>query len=174
MGTALVRTTLYETLHREHHDRIVRLCRVLLADPDEAADAAQDVFAKLHHATTTEVRAMDWRAWLSRVAVNACRDRRRSGWWRWWRERGLEIDEAGLRAAVRTPEDEAIGREVQRRVWAAIRRLPARQREVFALRHLDGHSTNEVAAMLGIAAGSVKTHLFRAVQEIRRAMGDES
>jgi RNA polymerase sigma-70 factor (ECF subfamily) len=58
-------------------------------------------------------------------------------------------------------------------VWAAIRRLPARQRGGFALRQLDGHSTNEVAAMLGIAAGSVKTHLFRAVHELRRAMGDE-
>jgi RNA polymerase sigma factor (sigma-70 family) len=173
VGTALARTTLYETLHREHRDRIERLCRVLLADPDEAADATQDVFAKLHHATTTEIRAMDWRAWLSRVAVNACRDRRRSGWWRWWRERGVGIDEAGLRSSVRTPEDEVIGREMQARVWAAIRRLPARQREVFALRQLDGHSTHEVAAMLGIAAGSVKTHLFRAVHDLRRAMGDE-
>jgi RNA polymerase sigma-70 factor (ECF subfamily) len=174
VGTALARTTLYETLYREHRDRIDRLCRVLLTDADEAADVAQDVFAKLHHATATEVRTMDWRAWLSRVAVNACRDRRRSGWWRWWRERGLVLDESTFRGAVRTPEDEVIGRETQARVWAALRRLPARQREVFALRQLDGHSTAEVAVMLGIAAGSVKTHLFRAVHELRRAMGDDT
>lgn len=174
VGTALAQTTPYETLYREHRDRIDRLCRVLLADADEADDVAQEVFAKLHHATATERRAMDWRAWLSRVAVNACRDRRRSGWWRWWRERGLVLDEGALRGAVRTPEDEVIGRETQARVWAAIRRLPPRQREVFALRQLDGHSTNEVAMILGIGAGSVKTHLFRAVHELRRAMGDDT
>ena len=71
---------------------------------------------------------MDWSAWLTRVAVNACRDRRRSGWWRWWRERGVEIDDRRVRS-VRTPEDELIGRETQARIWSAYGRLPARQRE---------------------------------------------
>ena len=172
MRIALAQTSVYDTLYREHRERIGRLCRALLADVDEAADATQDVFAKLHRATTTGVRAMDWRPWLTRVAVNACRDRRRSGWWRWWRERGVAIEDAGLRSAVRTPEDELIGLETQARVWAAIRRLPGRQREVFALRQLEGLSTDEVAALLGIAAGSVKRHLFRAVHTLRRALGE--
>lgn len=147
---------------------------MLLADPDEAADAAQEVLGKLHVALRTETRAMDWSAWLTRVAVNACRDRRRSGWWRWWRERGSAIDESTLPGAIRTPEDEIIGRETQRRVWEAVRRLPARQREVFALRQLEGFSTDEVAGLLGIGAGSVKQHLFRAVHALRRAMGDDA
>ena len=165
--------TSYEDLHRAHRERVTRLCRVLLGDPDEAADAAQDVFTKLHQAVATETRAMHWPAWLTRVTVNACRDRQRSGWWRWWRERGVALDEAGLRSVARTPEDDAIGRETQLAIWAAIRRLPDRQREVFALRQLDGLSTNEVAATLGISAGSVKRHLFRAVERLRRAMGDQ-
>ena len=172
MATALAPTPPYDRLYREHRERIGRLCRVLLADPDEAADVAQEVFARLHESLASETRPMDWRAWLSRVAVNACRDRRRSAWWRWWRERGVAIDDATLRADVRTPEDEVIGHETQARVWTAIRRLPARQREVFALRQIDGHSTDEVAAMLGIAAGSVKRHLFRAVHALRGAIGD--
>jgi RNA polymerase sigma-70 factor (ECF subfamily) len=163
-----------DDLHREHRARILRLCRVLLADEDEAADAAQDVFVKLHQAVAGEIRAMDWPAWLTRVAVNACRDRRRSGWWRWWRERGVRLEETGLRSAVRTPEDEILGRETQRAVWAAVRSLPQRQREVFALRQLDGLSTDEVAAALGITASSVKQHLFRAVTRLRRAMGDST
>ena len=162
----------YDDLHRAHRDRITRLCRVLLADTDEAADTVQDVFVRLHESLAAETRPMRWDAWLTRVAVNACRDRRRSGWWRWWRERGLSIDEITLPAAVRTPEDEVIGRETQLRVWDAVRRLPIRQREVFALRQLDGRSTEEVAAMLGITTGSVKQHLFRAVHALRRAMGD--
>ena len=169
MVTAAAAMTSYDTLDRAHRDRVTRLCRVLLADADEAADAAQDVFVKLHHAVETETRTMDWSAWLTRVAVNACRDRRRSGWWRWWRERGVEIDDRRVRS-VRTPEDEIIGRETQARIWAAYGRLPARQREVFALRQIDGRSTAEVADLLGLGEGTVKRHLFRAVHTLRDAL----
>ena len=77
MVTAAAAMTSYDTLDRAHRDRVTQLCRVLLADADEAADAAQDVFTKLHRAVETETRTMDWSAWLTRVAVNACRDRRR-------------------------------------------------------------------------------------------------
>jgi RNA polymerase sigma-70 factor (ECF subfamily) len=164
----------YDELHRLHRDRLTRLCGVLLGDPDEAADAVQDVFAKLHRAVTTDSREIEWSAWLTRVAVNVCRDRRRSGWWRWWRERGRVFDDGAFDRTVRTPEDELIGRETQRRIWTAMNRLPARQREVFALRQLDGLSTADAADALGIGAGSVKRHLFRAVHALRRAMGDDA
>ena len=170
--TAVATMTLSDDLHRAHRHRIARLCQVLLADPDEAADASQEVFAKLHEAVGKETRTMDWSAWLTRVTVNACRDRRRSGWWRWWRERGVGLEQAELRGVVRTPEDEAIGREIQLQIWNAVSVLPARQREVFALRQIDGRSTEEVASLLGISIGSVKQHLFRAVHTLRRAVGD--
>jgi RNA polymerase sigma-70 factor (ECF subfamily) len=146
-----------------------RLCRTLLADVDEAADAVQDVFARLHRALATETRPMDWGAWLTRVALNVCRDRRRSGWWGWWRQRGMQIDDARL-TTLRTPEDEIVGRETQRRIWEAYRRLPARQREVFALRRIDGRSGAEVAELLGVGEGTVKRHLFRAVHTLRRTL----
>jgi RNA polymerase sigma-70 factor, ECF subfamily len=162
----------YEDLHRAHRERVMRLCRVLLVDPDEAADVVQDVFLKLHRARAVETRPMDWGAWLTRVAVNACRDRRRSGWWRRWRERGVALDELALPAMIRTPEDEVIGREEQRRVWERVRRLPARQREVLALRLVEGLATDETAAALGVSPGTVKRHLFRAVHSLRRALGE--
>ena len=166
-------TTTFDDLYRVHRPRVTRLCRVLLADPDEAADAVQDVFAKLAHGVDTEVRTMDWGAWLTRVTVNVCRDRRRSGWWRWWRERGRPFDDV-VRSTIRTPEDEAIGRETQLRIWSALEGLPARQREVFALRQLEGLSTIEAADALGLTAGSVKQHLFRAVRTLRRAVGENA
>ena len=165
----MAETTFYDALDRAHRDRVTRLCRVLLADTDEAHDAVQDVFEKLQRSLATERRPMDWSAWLTRVAVNACRDRRRSGWWRWWRERGVEIDERRLRT-VRTPEDEVLGRETQRHIWTAYRALPARQREVFALRQIDGRSTAEVATLLDVDEGTVKRHLFRAVHALRAAL----
>ena len=172
--TAQERPATYETLYGAHHARVTRLCRALLADADEGADVTQEVFVKLHQAFAVEERSMGWGAWLTRVAVNACRDRRRSGWWRWWRERGLSIDETTLPAWVRTPEDETLGRETQRRIWDAFAALPQRQREVFALRMLEGHSTAETAETLDVDAGTVKRHLFRAIHTLRRRLGDES
>jgi RNA polymerase sigma-70 factor (ECF subfamily) len=169
----------YEDLYRVHYPRVVRLCGLLLADSHEAEDVAQEVFVKLLQAAKTETRTMAWEPWLTRVTVNACRDRRRSGWWKWWRaprhtsdadaSSNLEHPSAGP-----TPEEEALSREVCGRIWQIFRELPARQQEVFALRYLEGWSTDAVAEALGLSVGSVKQHLFRAVHRLRAAIGEEA
>jgi RNA polymerase sigma-70 factor (ECF subfamily) len=168
----------YEQLYRQHYPRVLRSCRLLLVDGHEAEDVAQEVFIKLLEAMQTEPRAIAWEPWLTRVCVNACRDRRRSGWWKWWRAHrsALDLDAAALLDAPDrqpTPEAEAIGRETRERIWREFRRLPARQQEVFALRYLEGASTEAVADILGIHVGSVKQHLFRAVRRLRAVMGEE-
>ena len=171
--------TRYEELYRLHYLRVVRLCGLLLADPHEAEDVAQEVFVKLLQASKTETRVMAWEPWLTRVTVNACRDRRRSGWWRWWRAPRHAID-ADIPSILDhpspgpTPEEEALNREVCGRIWQVFRELPARQQEVFALRYLEGWSTDAVAEALGLSVGSVKQHLFRAVHRLRAVMGEEA
>ncbi len=73
-----------------------------------------------------------------------------------------------------TPEEEALSREVRGRIWQAFRELPSRQQEVFVLRYLEGWSTAAVAEALGLSAGSVKQHLFRAVHRLRAEIGGEA
>ena len=107
-----------------------------------------------------------------RVSVNACRDQRRSGWWKWWRAGDQEFEEANYVNAIKTPEETLLSRETQGRIWRAFQELSARQREVFALRYVDEWSTEEVAQMLGITTGSVKRYLFRAVRHLRRVLGE--
>ncbi|MCW5892744.1 MAG: sigma-70 family RNA polymerase sigma factor [bacterium] len=160
-----------EALYRRHRPRVVRLCQLLLRDPAEAQDVAQEVFLRLLRAAEAGRTPAAWGAWLSRVTVNACRDRRRGRWWRWWRDAGLEIDVASLAAPGGTPELTALRTELRGAVWTAFRRLPARQREVFVLRHVEGFTTQEVADALGLRTGSVKRHLFRAVHTLRGALG---
>jgi RNA polymerase sigma factor (sigma-70 family) len=162
-----------EALYRSHRARVFRLCRLLLVDTDEAADVTHDVFLRVEKAERQARSPEDWAAWITRVAVNACHDRRRSAWWRWLRRDGTPFDEDAAAGAGPTPEEESARNERQARVWAALRRLPARQREVFVLRHVEGLTTTEVAETLGIAPGSVKRHLFRAVHTLRAALGDE-
>jgi RNA polymerase sigma-70 factor (ECF subfamily) len=161
-----------EALYQAHRTRVLRLCRLLLDDPDEAADVAHDVFLRIELAGRRQVPPADWPAWIARVTVNACWDRRRSGWWRWWRRGGIEIDGETTAGSSPTPEQESIQHEQHARVWAALRRLPPRQREVFVLRHVEDLPTDVVAATLGIAPGSVKRHLFRAVHTLRHELGD--
>jgi RNA polymerase sigma-70 factor (ECF subfamily) len=160
----------YDDLYRMHHPRVLRLCRLLLADPDEANDVTQEVFLKLFEALQPRGREIAWAPWLTRVAVNACHDRRRSGWWKWWRQEHQEFVEAQVLARDPSPEGQAISNQTRREVWGALRELPARQREVFVLRQVEGWSTEEVAERLGVSPGSVKRHLYRAVHTLRTAL----
>jgi RNA polymerase sigma-70 factor (ECF subfamily) len=115
---------------------------------------------------------MLWRPWLVRVSINACRDRRRSGWWKWFCGPKGEYQETNYPNPPKSPEQALLSREIEGHIWRAFQQLSARQQEVFALRYVNEWSTEEVAGMLGITTGSVKRYLFRAVQHLRRALGD--
>lgn len=155
-----------------HYGRLRRLCRLVLGDPQEAEDVVQEVFLKAHEAERLGRAPMDWGAWLTRVAVNACRDRRRAGGWMRFRFRSSPVDHLPLVADTPAPGDVAVSENTRRRIWAAFRALPRRQREVFALRHIEEQTTADVAQALGLSPGSVKRHLYRAVRQLRRALGD--
>jgi len=158
----------HERIYRAHKARIAGLCRLLLLDADEAEDVVQDVFLRAFERLRSDEPPQVWEAWLVRVAVNACRDRQRSGWWKSRRKR-VDVGEAALGIAP-SVEAQSIGRERQARVWQQLSKLKARQRAVFVLRYIEGWSTEEVASSLGLSTGGVKTHLFRAVRNLRKAM----
>ena len=155
-----------------HYGRLRRLCRLLLGDAQEAEDVVQAVFLKGHEAESRGRAPLDWGAWLTRVAVNACRDRRRAGGWMRLRLRSTHVDDLPLVADTPAPSDVAIGEDTRRRIWAAFRTLPRRQQEVFALRYIEEQSTSDVALALGLSQGSVKRHLFRALRHLRGALED--
>ncbi len=163
--------SLYDELYRAHRVRIIRLCRLLLRDPDEAEEAAQEVFIKLVRSGKAQTPDMVWAAWLTRVAVNTCRDRRRSRWWRWWQEEAVDFTDMQIPTMTPNPEERTIGREERERIWRFFRKLSARQQEVFVLRYVEEWSGEDVATMLGMTEGAVKQHLFRAVRHLRHALG---
>ena len=163
----------YEALYTSHCAEVLRLCRLLLASHHDAEEVVQDVFLKAHQKQQNmdPTELMLWRPWLIRVSINACRDRRRSGWRKWWRSPREEYQEADYPTSSQTPEQALISQETEACIWRAFQQLSQRQQEVFALRYVDEWSTEEVAKMLGITTGSVKRYLFRAVQHLRRALG---
>ncbi len=169
-----VKIITYDSLHTAHYGEVLRLCRLFLANHHDAEEVAQEVFLKVYQEfhKANRPQQMIWKPWIVRVSINACRDRRRSGWWKWWRGAGAEFHEADYPNVMGTPEDALLSRETERRIWRAFQQLSARQREVFALRYVDEWSTDEVAQMLGISTGSVKRYLFRAVHQLRGVLGE--
>ncbi len=131
----------------------------------------QEVFLQATESARAPGPPRDWDRWLTRVAVNACRDRHRAGWWVRFRWRTDPIEDLGLPAATPNPEVAAIAAQTRDRLWRAFRGLPGRQQEVFVLRHVEQWSTYEVAGALGISSGSVKRHLFRAIRHLRGTLG---
>ncbi len=166
--------TSFEELYRAHYARITRLCRLLLRDSQEAEEAAQEVFLKLLQASKGLSRTIVWEPWLTRIALNTCRDRQRSRWWRWRRADTMERQMLQLPSIEPTPEESTVSREQRERIWQFLRGLSARQQEVFVLRYVEGWSGKEVAEFLGLTPGSVKRHLFRAVHHMRQAFGGHS
>jgi len=139
---------------------VLNLCAMLLRDAHLAQDASQDTFVKAYKSLdgfrgdgeTSE------RAWLMRIAVNTCRDYRRSAWWRLTRRR--EPLEELADVAAQTSEEE-------RGVLAQVQRLPAKLREAVLLCYVEEMTAQEAAQALGIRRSSVYRRLDRAKRLLR-------
>ena len=158
--------------------RVYLLCYRLLRDEDEANSATQDSFFKAYRAIgKREFEAVDDAArWITRIAVNTCLDRLRSKRWQFWRKRPPQQTEETIlnMAASSDPGalDRMCGREIEARLTAALERLSLRQRAVFTLRHYEDKTLDEIARILELDVGSVKSHLSRALVKLRCELKD--
>jgi RNA polymerase sigma-70 factor (ECF subfamily) len=108
--------------------------------------------------------------------VNTCLDRLRSKKWQIWRRRPAPEDEAIILSmtASRAPEseDRYFATQINGRLAAALAQLSDRQRVVFTLRHYEEMSLEEIGQILGLDVGTVKAHMFRAVNKLRVDLRD--
>lgn len=156
----------FDRLMALHTDRIFALAWGVLQNREDAMDATQEVFIKLHGALVRFSASDNLNAWLYRVCLNHCIDRKRRAKWtsvemtddEWDRLQGSEGDE---------PEFRACQSEMGRIIRGAVDRLPERQRLVFILRHYKLLSISEIADAMGCSTGAVKAHLSRATANMR-------
>lgn len=157
--------------------RIFLLCRRMLGEEDEADSATQDVFLKAYKAMRDRDQTIEEPArWLTSIAVNTCLDRLRSRRWQFWRKRPDAGDEELILnlAQSRSPdaEQQAFARQIGHRMALALDRLSPRQRAVFALRHYEDKSLEEIAQLLSLDVGTVKAHMARAMAKLREELKD--
>ena len=153
-------------LYRTHRLAMVRLALLLVDDLDTAEDVVQDAFAALHRRWDSLATPDAAVGYLRVCVVNGARSvlRRR-------RTARLNPFRDDSTATVDGADAPALLNEEHRAVSAAIRRLPARQREVIVLRYWAGLSEPEIAAALGLSLGAVKSNASRGRAAIAASIG---
>ena len=136
-------------------DDCLRVVLVRVGDRQLAEDLVSEAFVRAWTGWRTVRKHPAPRAWVVRTALNAHVS--------WWRRRRHEVALDGHDPAAPDGESAASGGPLA----AALRRLPARQREVVTLRILLDLDTGTTAQVLGIAPGTVSAHLHRAVAALR-------
>jgi RNA polymerase sigma-70 factor (sigma-E family) len=157
---------LVEALYREHAAGLVGLAVMLLGDRHSAEDVVQDAFIGLHR-SLPRLRDRDKALQYVRAAVV---------------NRSRSVLRARRRAAVRrvpheppvwSAESAVIAGEDQREVLAALARLPRRAREVLALRYYLDLPDGEIARVLGVSGGTVRSTASRALAGLARRLREE-
>ena len=152
-------------LDREFEERLTeastlafRVAYAVLRQREDAEDVAQEAAVRAYRSFTSLRNRERFRAWLVRIAWRLALDRRKSDRRRDVRELGASI----VPPALPNAEEIAAGRQTQQRVWEAVDALPQKLRIVVVLSAIEGHGMREVAAVLGLAEGTVKSRLHEA------------
>jgi len=165
---------LFEALMRRHNQRVYRTARAVVKDEAEVEDIMQQAYINAFtHLHQFEDRS-EFSTWLTRIVLNEAFARRQK------RQRAASIaphagDEGGammerMQSSQPDPERQAYAEELRRVLEHAVDELPDNYRAVFMLRDVEGLSTSETGAGLGLGEEAVKTRLHRARAMVRRSV----
>lgn len=168
-------TTALDRFLRGVERRALRHAELALRHPDDALEAVQECMLRFvkhyRHKPAAEWPLLFWRVLDSRLVDTQRRRRLFGRWFSSWFNGNDDEAEDTIAALPDPREPGPLARlhdaEATQALEAALQALPQRQREAFLLRVWEGLDVAETAAALGISEGSVKTHLFRALQALR-------
>jgi len=153
--------------------RIFRFILASVRDADAASTLTQDCFWRAYRGRNRFRGDASVNTWLMQIAVNLVRDYGRNRRLQFWKRAfSSSVDTKAISDWLAdgsvTPEMKTVMKEQVDAVWAATVALSERQRTVFLLRFVEDMELLEIAAATGLTEGSVKVHLFRAVQSVRK------
>src|SRR5262245_35398121 len=159
-------------LMERHYRRLHRVALGYLRDADEALDCVQETFVKAFQNAARWEASAEVGAWLTRIAVNDAIDRYRRTKRRVATQEPLGESDHDVRIAAEDPSPErtVLSLQISERVGRALKGLPATQRAVFVLRHYEERTLPEIAEILGISLGTVKSSLHRALHRLRERL----
>lgn len=164
MGSAKVPGSAREAdlirMMEQHGDRLVGLCAGLLQDSALAQDVVQETFIRAyqHMDRFRGQHEGSEKAWLTRIAINLCRDQQRSRWFRFI-DRSVSYD--------MLPERGESAEDTSSQLYAAVQQLPMKYREVILLHYYQDLQVCEIAQALGLNVSSVYRRLDKAREKLK-------
>ncbi|MBQ8161832.1 MAG: sigma-70 family RNA polymerase sigma factor [Clostridia bacterium] len=148
---------------------LLRICCVYLRDRIAAEDVVQETFLKAFKSMDSFRGDSSEKTWLTTIAINCCRDYRRSAWYRYI-DRRISLDQLSFMASA-SPSDEHIA------LTMAIMKLKPKYMEVVLLYFYEGYRIKEIAKMLNLTEAAVSSRIHKAKQKLRTELeggeGDE-
>jgi RNA polymerase sigma-70 factor (ECF subfamily) len=151
----------FAQLVRTYYPRCLRFAQHLLSNREDAEECVQDTFVRVHRALHRYEERERFDAWLFRILANRCRTARRRVT-RWRLFHSADLDRVTPTSTARV--DGFVARD---EIWHALSELTEEQREAFLLRHVEGLSYEEIAAISGIAVTAVRMRVSRACSRLR-------
>lgn len=167
----------YDELVRTYSGPIYHVAYRMTGDAAEASDAVQDIFLKIFRNIGGFKGEAALKTWIFKIAFSEILNRLR-----WWKRRHryatLSLDESpngntpgdGVADAGPTPEEVLQAKERENAIQQALRRLSHEHRSIIVLRDIEGFSYTEIADVLGISMGTVKSRLARARADLKKSL----
>lgn len=163
--------------------RIYSMVNHLLRNPQDAEEVTQDAFIRAHRGLVNFRGDSAFSTWLYQIATNLARNR----YWYWWRrkrDKSVSFDAPMgpdndttladiIPAQVETPDDVTVTQEFVNRIGKGMEKLGAKHREILVLRNIKNMSYEEIADILGISIGTVKSRIARARASLRGKLGED-
>lgn len=174
----------FALLLMQYGNPIYSLIARSLRDPADAADVTQEVFVKVFRNISQFQGDSSLRTWIYRIALHEASNQRR--WWSRHKQHELTIDAPlesddgetfcladALATADASPYECAARAQLAQRVVSALHNLPEAFREVVILREIEGFGYEEIAEMLGVNLGTVKSRLTRGRATLREVLRED-
>jgi RNA polymerase sigma-70 factor (ECF subfamily) len=162
----------FEALVLKYQDRIFRLVQRLVSGADTVDDLAQEVFIRAYRSIGEFKGESSLYTWLYKIALNLCRNYYRTKGRRPVHEElGESTGAVGLESPDGSPEDEVFRREFWEQLRRGLDELPEEQREAVVFCDLEGMSYEEMAEVLGVPIGTVRSRIFRGRRALQRRLG---
>jgi len=169
----------FEQLVIRHKDKLFNMVYWLLGDYQEANDCAQDIFIKVFKAIKKFRFQSSFSTWLYRIAINTCKNRRKSSAYR-WKKRTVSFENPEnpnqdnpsyeIHSGFSSPENSLEKKERIMMIQKTVNALPQEQKRIIVLRDIQGLSYQEIADITGLNLGTVKSRLARARLDLKNRL----
>lgn len=166
----------FDWLVSHHHAPVYNLILGMLGDVSDAADATQEVFLKAFRGIRQFRCGSSLKTWLYRIAVREALNQRRWFWRHHRQQTSMDVETAEgfkpleLKDLAASPFDQLETHEVQAAVRGALEEVPEVFRDAVFLRDLEGLSYEEVAEILEVSVGTVKSRILRGRRVLREVL----